>query len=334
MNLQSIATVTPDHYYTQAEWGAAMQRHLAPSDNHEMKMLAASCATASSIRGRWLATDSLDKLAGREPDRLNYNNTLHSIDLGVRAVNAALQKAGVEPGEVDALLVATSTGFLSPGLTSRIARRFQFRDDVIYQDFIGMGCSAALSMWRTAECLLATSCQKVLCVSVEVCSSCFSTMDASRLLLSGLFGDSASATLWSAYDEGLVCGKFKSVTYPDRWDTIQVEMVYNRFLPVVSPRFLSTVKAVAARYAGIYSKVISHSGGEMVLKEMEGIFPELAPEVRQILQEYGNLSSNSVVFALEKALQSGPPAGDEEWLLLTFGSGLNVTSCALQNVQN
>ncbi|MFT6595640.1 MAG: alkylresorcinol/alkylpyrone synthase, partial [Akkermansiaceae bacterium] len=82
---------------------------------------------------------------------------------------AALEKTGVDPKDLDALIICTCTGYLCPGVTSHVAEQMGMRDDVFLQDIVGLGCGAAIPVLRAAEGFLAANPgKKVATVAVEV----------------------------------------------------------------------------------------------------------------------------------------------------------------------
>ena len=50
---------------------------------------------------------------------------------------------------------------------------------------------------------------------------------------------------------------------------------------------------------------------------------------RQILREGGNMSSPSVLFALERALRDGSPDEKNDWWLTSFGAGFSAHGCRI-----
>jgi alkylresorcinol/alkylpyrone synthase len=73
-------------------------------------------------------------------------------------------------------------------------------------------------------------------------------------------------------------------------------------------------------------KVIAHTGGRDVVEALEATLPDCRlTETREVLRRYGNISSPSVLVALEEALKT--PARNL-WLT-AFGAGFAAHSCEL-----
>ena len=73
-------------------------------------------------------------------------------------------------------------------------------------------------------------------------------------------------------------------------------------------------------------KVVAHTGGRDVLDALESTLGVSLPESRSVLRDYGNVSSPSVLIALERALESG---ADSYWLT-SFGAGFSAHSCEIR----
>ena len=91
----------------------------------------------------------------RSSDELNLGFRTEAPKLAGKALSAALAQAGVKPGEVDALLISTCTGYLCPGLTSYVAEQLGLRQNAVLHDLVGLGCGAAIPTLRAAGHLLA-----------------------------------------------------------------------------------------------------------------------------------------------------------------------------------
>jgi len=76
--------------------------------------------------------------------------------------------------------------------------------------------------------------------------------------------------------------------------------------------------------------VLSHAGGRDVIEELRKKMPDHPlQETSRVLKHHGNMSSPSVIFALEEALGNGAPAEDADWWLVSFGAGFSAHSCRL-----
>jgi alkylresorcinol/alkylpyrone synthase len=297
-----------------------------------------------SIERRHFAVPDLENVWRRDPDELNEAFRAEAPVLAERALQAALIKAGLETVAVDALLVCTCTGYLCPGLTSYVAERMGLRANAWLQDLVGLGCGAAIPMLRAAQAMLATQPDAVVaCVAVEVCSAAFYLDDDPGVLVSAcLFGDGAAAMIWRGMpgEKGLRCHGFNTLHQPGYRDYIRFETrngrLRNLLRPEVPALAAAAVKQLLAEERArpgskVICKMLTHTGGRDVLAAIEAACPGYALDAsRTVLKNFGNMSSPSVLFALDEALRDGSaPAEDADWLLVGFGAGFSAHCCRL-----
>ena len=90
-------------------------------------------------------------------------------------------------------------------------------------------------------------------------------------------------------------------------------------------------KAVADLYAKRSAdpdQVLAHSGGRDVVEALESVLPYQLTETREVLRNHGNMSSPSVLFALERRLLENR-ADDRRLWLTAFGAGFAAHACEL-----
>jgi predicted naringenin-chalcone synthase len=78
------------------------------------------------------------------------------------------------------------------------------------------------------------------------------------------------------------------------------------------------------------ARVITHPGGRDVLEAIEPVVAphSLAASTRTLLH-HGNMSSPSVLFALEETLKTPQPGSAGDFWLVSFGAGFSAHSCRL-----
>jgi alkylresorcinol/alkylpyrone synthase len=263
--------------------------------------------------------------------------------LAGRALKAALTQAGLVAGQVDALLICTCTGYLCPGVTSYVAEQLGLRADVFLQDLVGLGCGAAIPCLRAAQAVLALQPTAVIaCVAVEVCSAAFYLDDDPGVLVSAcLFGDGAAATIWRGTPgpSGLRCDSFTTLHQPENRDRIRFEMKNGKLrnlldaaVPMLAAAAVETLFTGERNRAEAkpITRMLAHVGGRDVLAAIEKSCHDFELTAsREILRECGNMSSPSVLFALERALRDGSPDEYGDWWLTSFGAGFSAHGCRI-----
>jgi alkylresorcinol/alkylpyrone synthase len=280
----------------------------------------------------------IERVFDRTPDELNATFRTEAPALAGRALALALERANVRTADLDALIICTCTGYLCPGLTSYVAEHLGLRTDAFLQDLVGLGCGAAIPALRAASHVLAAHpSATVACVAVEVCSAAFYLDDDPGVLISAcLFGDGAAATVWRATPgtSGLAAFDFNTLHLPADRDKLRFEQrdgkLRNLLDPSVPALAASAVgKLWAARGPRPVARVVTHTGGRDVL---DALAPVLAPHTldasARTLRRFGNMSSPSVLFALEETLKdTSPSSAAGDFWLVSFGAGFSAHSC-------
>jgi alkylresorcinol/alkylpyrone synthase len=338
MFLKSLACAVPPTAYTQAEcWAhlkdAAPVRALKPR-SHELleKVLLAN----NGIRTRHFAEENLANLFTRDAQQLSEAYEREAPRLGASALKLALNRA--ELSSVDALFVCSCTGYLCPGLSSHIAQTLTLPSDTFLTDLGGAGCGAALPALRAAcSYLSAHPAHRAAVVAVEICSAAFFVSDDPGVLISlCLFGDGAAAVVLegeAVHTGPLRFASFETLHLPEHRDKIRFVNrngflcnQLDRAVPSISSQ---AVAALARRGNLAGSRLISHGGGRDVVENIRALLPEQSlEETLHTLRDYGNLSSPSVLFALDKALSANHAPSHGYWLA-AFGAGFSAHSCSL-----
>lgn len=251
---------------------------------------------------------------------------------------AAEAVARLDPGEVTHLVVASCTGFSAPGLDLQVARLLGLRADV-ERTLIGfMGCSAAVPALRAARHIVRSEPgARVLVVCCELSSLHLQERAELETMLSFLlFADGCGAALVTAEPAGLALEDFRNVVIPDseRFITWHVgDQGFDMQLSGRVPkRIVEALREDAARNdeggllrgeaAAAFELWAVHAGGRTVLDAVEAglsLGAEALRHSRGVLRDFGNMSSATVLFVLERMLR-GVAAG--EWAAGTRGVGL------------
>lgn len=348
MFLHALSTTVPEKAFTQADCAEIVQRsHLRERlDRRSLLTLMAILRGDSGVAKRHFAVEDVERLFDLSADELNAAFRREAPRLATRAIEDALHQAGMRPAELDALLVCTCTGYLCPGVTSYVAENLGLRDNAILQDLVGLGCGAAIPMLRSADALLARHpAITVATVAVEICSAAFYVdADPGVLISACLFGDGAAAAIWKATPPGdrapLRCDGFNTLHRPIDRDRIRFEQrdgklrnLLDRELPALAADAVAHLWRQEFRDSAQVARVISHGGGRDVLDALQTVFPNHPLDAaRQTLRGYGNMSSPSVLFALEQSLRDRATTPDEHLWLVSFGAGFSVHSCRLHHV--
>jgi alkylresorcinol/alkylpyrone synthase len=342
--IAAVAPVVPENRYDQATITAAFGELVLPdpSDRRVLERL----HEATGVRTRHLALPLADYPALDGFGAANDVFIRVGTDLGHRAVSQALAAAGLEPQDVDLIMVSSVTGVAAPSLDARLVPRLGLRTDVRRVPIFGLGCVAgAAGIARVHDYLRGDPDGVAVLLTVELCSLTVQRSDGSmpNLVASGLFGDGAAAVVMVGDRRAAALGldrapevvATRSRFYPDTervmgWDiggsgfrivlAASVADVVEEHLGDDVRRFLEDNDLKTADIA----RWIAHPGGPKVLHAMQRALavPEGAFDLTWAsLADVGNLSSASVLHVLAATLEQPPPEPGSHGVLMAMGPG-------------
>jgi len=340
MYLEAIASASPPDAFTQKDCWDILQHSdaLFGLKERSIGLLEKILCGDSGIQQRYFAVPELQLLPKRNAEFLNREFLREAPALASQALTQALDKSHLLADDIDALLVCTCTGYLCPGISSYVAESLQLKQHVYLQDLVGLGCGAAIPTLRSAHSFIAANpSAKVACIAVEICSAAFFLDDDPGVIISlCLFGDGASASIWSGHpsEHKFKATHFDTLHIPSAREHLRFEnkdgKLRNKLHRSVPARASHAVKTLFERQLQAdphIDTIVSHGGGRDVIDALRSTIPEHDFKASQnTLAHYGNMSSPSVLFALEDTLQQ--PAVDHLWLT-SFGAGFAAHSCKL-----
>src|SRR6266446_210602 len=136
----------------------------------------------------------------RSLEKTNLEYMQNAIELGQRAAEECLKRAGMTAQDIDLIITVSCTGFMIPSLDAHLINLMGFRADVRRMPFTELGCAAgAMALGRASDYLQSRTDGNALIISVELPSLTFQRKDISQanLISSILFGDGAAAVIIS-----------------------------------------------------------------------------------------------------------------------------------------
>jgi predicted naringenin-chalcone synthase len=278
----------------------------------------------------------------------------HAITLATTAINDACKKIGIssESLGITHLITVTCTGLHAPGLDAGLIESLGFPPDIFHTSLNFLGCNAAFPALKIADTIVkADNTARVLVVCVELCTLHFQPKNnADNLLSNTIFGDGAAAVLMVSENapefknnSGLIVRNFYSSLLLNGKDLmgwnltpLNFEMILNSGLPRFLGDELNLLKEKIASAFQIQFKNVNHwavhPGGKRVLDEVKqqlGFANGELDHSYNVLQNYGNMSSPTVLFVLSEILNNGIKKADSV-LCMGFGPGISVDTALLE----
>ncbi|MEM1177483.1 MAG: 3-oxoacyl-[acyl-carrier-protein] synthase III C-terminal domain-containing protein [Acidobacteriota bacterium] len=346
MYIAGVGRAFPPHYYDQDQLLEVLRRHWMRDHFNPARL--ERLHRNVLVGGRHLAL-TLDEYEALETwGQANDAWIRTALDVGERAVTAALDDAGLGARDVDAIFTVNVTGVATPSLDARLMNRLDLRPDIKRPPIFGLGgVAGAAGVARAADYVRAFPDHTAVLLSVELCSLTVQKEDLSipNLIATGLFGDGAAAvvvrgsqTTGSAPATGPPGPQIvdtRSVFYRDTervmgWDisekgfgivlSADVPKMVGRHLRDDLDRFLNDHGLAIPDI----SAWICHPGGPKVLTAMEeafGLSRDAFELTWRSLAELGNLSSSSVLMVLGDTLEQRRPDPGAWAVLLAMGPG-------------
>ena len=350
MFIIGLGTAVPPHRYVQRDSWMAVQNlpEIVQLNPRSQAILKKVLCGDNGIEARHLALEPFLEIFDQTPDALQARFAKHAPALAAEAARRAFENAGCQPEEIDAVIISTCTGYLCPGLTSYVSEQLGLRPDVFPLDLVGQGCGAALPNLRAGESILAAGrAKKVLSVCVEVCSAAFYLDDDAGVLISTcLFGDGAGAAVlsneplpgrrrveWKHAASRLVTAKRDILRFSHKNGMLR--NILSPQVPQVASDLAEKLFSSSLVETGVQRGKITgwilHTGGREVILALREKLRLSADDVRHssaVLREFGNISSPTVYFVLERALREPAPGG--LWWMSAFGAGFSCHGALLE----
>ncbi|MCV3766412.1 type III polyketide synthase [Rhizobium sp. TRM95796] len=343
VKLVSIGTAVPP--YAIAQQDVAYAAHRAFSSRYADFDRLAKVFESSGIRRRY-AVRPLDwyfKTPGW-PDR-NEAFIDGAGALFVSAAEKALQDAGLSAADVDTIVTVTSTGIATPSLEAQISATIGFRADAERVPVFGLGCAGGVSGFSIASRLAASRPGTVvLLVAVETCTLAFriDKLTKANIVATALFGDGAAACVLRATDDGIAEVEMSGQhTWPNTLDIMGwsvdpegLGVIFDRAIPPfaadnIAPA-MSTILGRSGLTSGDVDRFACHPGGAKVIDALESALQlgqgSLNHE-RDVLSDYGNMSSPTALFVLDRLIESGLP---NRTMLTAMGPGFTLSGVSLK----
>ncbi len=347
--LRGLGTATPPLYVTQDEayYSLSTQFDLKP----EELTLYRRIMLDGKIKGRYLGMDNTSDAHNMDMDRLIARFSKFGLSTAVAAARLALTEAGIKPAEITGLIVNTCTGYLCSGLSSYIAEELGLPNSISFLDLMGMGCGAAIPNLEAAAGMLVRNGKgPVLSVAVEVCSATIYPSHEPELVVSNsIFGDGAAAVVLDSvpdnYTDGLArIVDFTSGLFPQyreylryRTEGGRLRNCLSKRVPVIGAQTATEVSSRLLSQHGLSRSDIDwwavHPGGTVVLDQIAKKLELSEDSLRfsyNVFENYGNMSSPSVLFVLRDILDNGRPLPGQKGILLAFGAGFSAFAALIE----
>jgi alkylresorcinol/alkylpyrone synthase len=347
VKITTVTTVTPQYSRTTAEILPFLEIWLEGQEPRFIKKVKKIFEQAA-VDKRYSIMSPEEVFTQTSFEEKNNIYIRESIKLGTECLQLALEKADWKPQDLDYIITVSCTGIMIPSLDAYIINTLNLRQDIVRLPVTEMGCAAGISgMIYAKNFLKANPGKRAAVIAVESPTATFQLNDFSmaNIVSAAIFGDGAACVLLSSREEDAGPEMIAEEMY-HFYDAIQMmgfdlcnnglQMVLDVDVPKnIEQHFPEIIHPFLAKHQLSINDIdhlIFHPGGRKIIDAVEFLFGELGKninETKNILKEYGNMSSATVLYVLERFMNR-PLGSGELGLMLSFGPGFSAQRVLLK----
>ena len=337
--LLAIATVVPPYKFDQDEARTFAGRMFGSRLSEVDRLL--PVFDSAGIRSRYFSVP-IEWFGTEHPmDERNRLYIQSAPDLGEQASRQVLEKTSTTPDQIDYIIYINTTGLATPSIDARLINVLGLRRDIRRTPIWGLGCAGgAAGLAHAYHYLLGHPDHRVLVVAVELCGLTFIRDDYSKsnLVACALFGEGAAAALLcgdKVSGDGLEILDTRSQFYPDSlsvmgWNIVSrgMQVVFDRRIPDIvaehAARDLDQFLSAHRLTRDDIRQFLYHPGGTKVVSAYEaayGVNGNRFGLAKDILRDFGNMSSVTVLFVVSRYLEERKAASSGYGVISALGPG-------------
>lgn len=296
----------------------------------------------AAVDKRYSIMDAEDVFLKTSFEEKNEIYTRESIKLAEKSLLKALDKANLVPTDLDYIITVSCTGIMIPSLDAYLINRLKLKQDIVRLPVTEMGCAAGVSGILYAKNFLkANPNKRAAVIAVESPTATFQLDDYSmaNIVSAAIFGDGCASVILSSYEDALG-PEIKDEAMYHFYDAEHMmgfklrntglEMVLDPSVPqTIADHFPNIIHPFLANNGLTIEDIdhlVFHPGGKKIVQTVEDLFGALGKNIddtKEVLRLYGNMSSATVLYVLERFMDKNVPEGDNG-IMLSFGPGFSA----------
>jgi predicted naringenin-chalcone synthase len=348
VTIKSVATVTPKYFKETSEILPFVETWLADQDER-LRRKTLKIFEGAAVDKRYSIMDPIEVFTSTSFEDRNEIYRREVVPLAESAVNKALDKAGWKANELDYIITVSCTGIMIPSIDAYLINSLGMRQDIVRLPVTEMGCVAGISGLIYAENFLrANPGKKAAVLAVEAPTATFQLNDFSmaNMVSAAIFGDGCACVLLSSVEDeigpkikGHEMYHFPDATHMMGFDLVDsgLKMVLDKEVPeTIASHFPAIIHPFLKKHdleIQDIDHLIFHPGGKKIVQTVEALFSELGKNIddtKEVLRLFGNMSSATVLFVLDRFMNKPDIAKGEKGLMLSFGPGFTAQRILLE----
>lgn len=347
VKISSVSKQLPKYSRTTAEILPFLDHWLVNQDDRFIRKVK-KIFEGAAVDKRYSIMDPIEVFTQSSFEERNDIYTREVIDLGEKVLIKALEKSNWQAEDLDFIITVSCTGIMIPSLDAYLINKLKLRQDIVRLPVTEMGCAAGVSGIIYAKNFLkANPGKRAAVIAVESPTATFQLDDFSmaNIVSAAIFGDGAACVLLSSCeeDEGPKILDEAMYHFYDNEHMMGFKLTNSGLQMVLD---IAVPDTIASHFPAIIhpfleknnlkieelNHLIFHPGGKKIVQTVEALFSDLGKNIddtKAVLQLYGNMSSATVLYVLERIMDSKPKAG-EKGLMLSFGPGFSAQRVLLE----
>ncbi len=347
VKIKTVAKALPEYSRTTAEILPFLDTWLKDQDERFVRKIR-KIFQDSAVEKRYAIMSPDEVFGDLSLEQRNQIYMKEGIKLGSQCLSTALEKANWQPQELDFIITVSCTGIMIPSLDAYLINELNLRQDIVRLPVTEMGCAAGVSgMIYAKKFLEFNPNKKAAVIAVEAPTATIQLNDFSmvNMVSAAIFGDGAACVLLSSYEdeEGpeIIDEEMYHFYNAEKMMGFNLcntglQMVLDIEVPAtIESHFPAIINPFLAKNnlkIDDIDHLIFHPGGKKIVQMVEELFANLGKnidETKDILRLYGNMSSATILYVLERYLDKKPAKGDTG-LILSFGPGFSAQRILLR----
>lgn len=347
VKITTVAKQLPKYWRTTEEILPLLDFWLSGHDERFIKKVK-KIFEGAAVDKRYSIMDPSEVFTATSFEEKNDIYSREAIILGEQVLEKALNKAAWDPKTLDYIITVSCTGIMIPSLDAYLINKMKLRPDIVRLPVTEMGCAAGISGIIYAKNFLKANLGKrAAVIAVESPTATFQLNDFSmpNIISAAIFGDGAACCLLSSYEEdnGPEIIDEQMYHFYDAEHMMGFKLTNSGLQMVLD---IEVPDTIASHFGDIIhpflqknnlqikdlDHMIFHPGGKKIVTTVETLFSGLGKNIddtKEVLKQYGNMSSATVLYVLDRIMDNNPKSG-EKGLMLSFGPGFSAQRVLLQ----
>lgn len=347
VKIETVATQNPEYFKETKDIIPFVETWLA-DENERFQRKVIKIFEGAQVDRRYSIMNPEEVFTSTSFEDKNRIYVREAKKLGKKVLEKALKLADWSPDSLDYIITVSCTGIMIPSLDAYLINDLELRQDIIRLPVTEMGCAAGISgMIYAKQFLQANPNKRAAIVSYEAPTATLQLNDLSmaNMVSSAIFGDGSACVLMSSeeackgpeiIDESMY--HFYNDTHMMGFDLTNsgLKMILDIDVPEkISDHFPAIIhpflEANDTKIEDI-NHLIFHPGGKKIINTVEALFGAMGKNIddtKEVLRLFGNMSSATVLYVLERMLKKDMKKG-EKGLMLSFGPGFSAQRILLQ----